>query len=85
MANGGLLPQIVLGPILSGIKDPHPRVRYAALACVGQMAEDFREWDGNGAGGDDADDEDDASGEGAGSFQGAFHSQVGPSGPLMPD
>lgn len=72
MAKSGLLPQIVLGPVLAGIGDAHPRVRYAALACLGQMAEDFSDWDGGG------DEDDDAGGmEGGESFIGVFHSQVG--------
>lgn len=74
MASGGLLPQVVLGPVLSGIGDDHPRVRYAALACVGQMAEDFRDWDGGGDGGGQEDGED--MDECGGSFQGTFHAQV---------
>ncbi|CAM9512664.1 unnamed protein product [Laminaria digitata] len=41
MAESGLLPQIVLGPVLAGIGDAHPRVRYAALTCLGQMTEDY--------------------------------------------
>lgn len=75
LAEAGLLPEIVLGPVLSGVGDPHPRVRYAALACVGQMAEDFSEWDG-AAGGDVDDDDDDESHDGSGSFQESFHEQV---------
>eukprot|EP00903_Cladosiphon_okamuranus_P012365 g11590.t1 len=69
LADSGLLPGIVLGPVLAGIRDEHPRVRYAALACVGQMTEDFGAWDG-GSGEGEADDE--------GSFQGTFHSQLLP-------
>ncbi|CAN0490935.1 unnamed protein product, partial [Scytosiphon promiscuus] len=46
MAESGLLPQIVLGPVLAGVGDAHPRVRYAALTCLGQMTEDYGEWDG---------------------------------------
>lgn len=46
------------------MQDDHPRVRYAALACAGQMTEDFAEWDGGGGEGDE------------GSFQEAFHAQV---------
>lgn len=72
MAETGLLPEIVLGPVLAGVGDSHPRVRYAALACVGQMTEDFAEWDG-GAGDDDDDDNDD---DASGSFQESFHEQV---------
>lgn len=72
MADSGLLPQIVLGPVLSGVGDSHPRVRYAALACLGQMADDFAEWDGGG--GEEADEDDEE--EGIGSFQGTFHAQV---------
>lgn len=68
MAESGLLPQIVLGPVLSGIGDAHPRVRYAALTCLGQMTEDYGEWDGGGG------EEDEGGGEG--SFQGTFHAQV---------
>lgn len=56
-----------MGPVLAGMQDEHPRVRYAALACVGQMTEDFGDWDG-ASGEGETDDE--------GSFQGAFHSQV---------
>ncbi|CAN0136356.1 unnamed protein product, partial [Hapterophycus canaliculatus] len=41
MAEGGLLPGIVLGPVLAGLRDAHPRVRYVALNCVGQMTVDF--------------------------------------------
>lgn len=67
LAGSGLLPGIVLGPVLAGMQDEHPRVRYAALACVGQMTEDFGDWDGGGGGEGDGDE---------GSFQGAFHSQV---------
>lgn len=77
MADSGLLPQIVLGPVLAGLGDDHPRVRYAALACVGQMSQDFGDWDGGG--GSDVDDgneeEQDLTEEG--SFQGTFHAQVG--------
>lgn len=65
LADSGLLPGIVLGPVLAGMRDDHPRVRYAALTCVGQMTEDFGDWDGGGGEGDE------------GSFQGAFHAQVG--------
>ncbi|CAL8124033.1 unnamed protein product [Orchesella dallaii] len=35
-----LLPQIV-DPILGFLRDPHPRVRYAACNAIGQMATDF--------------------------------------------
>ncbi|CAN0411049.1 unnamed protein product [Pylaiella littoralis] len=62
LAESGLLPGIVLGPVLTGVQDPHPRVRYAALNCVGQMTQDFTDWDGDGEE----------------SFQGAFHSQLLP-------
>lgn len=72
MAEAGLVPQIVLGPVLAGVGDVHPRVRYAALACVGQMTEDFADWDGGIPGGDDGDGDD----EEFGSFQGVFHAQV---------
>jgi len=34
------LDQMVDG-IVGFLKDPHPRVRYAACNCVGQMATDF--------------------------------------------
>lgn len=47
------------------MQDEHPRVRYAALSCVGQMTQDFGDWDGG------AEEE-----GGGGSFQGAFHAQV---------
>lgn len=67
MAESGLLPQIVLGPVLTGIGDAHPRVRYAALTCLGQMTEDYGDWDG----GREEDEE-----AGGGSFQGTFHAQV---------
>ena len=56
---------MVLGPVVAGLRDAHPRVRHAALACVGQMTEDFGDWDGGGG-----------EGEEGGSFQGAFHRQV---------
>eukprot|EP00752_Nemacystus_decipiens_P012203 g10819.t1 len=69
LADSGLLPGIVLGPVLAGLQDEHPRVRHAALACVGQMTEDFGEWDGGGGGDGDGDE---------GSFQGAFHGQLLP-------
>ena len=67
MAESGIVPQIVLGPVLAGMRDAHPRVRYAALTCLGRMTEDYLDWDGGG----DEDEE-----EGGGSFQGTFHAQV---------
>lgn len=70
MAESGVLPQIVLGPVLAGMGDAHPRVRHAALACLGQMTEDYKDWDGGGEG-EEEDEE-----EGGGSFQGTFHAQV---------
>jgi hypothetical protein len=38
-----LKPQIaaVVGMVLPSFEDPHPRVRYAAIHCVGQLAVDF--------------------------------------------
>ena len=71
MASNGLLPQIVLGPVASGVADADPRVRQAGLACLSQMAEDFGDWDGS-EGGDGKGQES----EGEGSFQGKFHAQV---------
>ena len=68
MAESGLLPQIVLGPVQAGVGDEHPRVRYAALTCLGQMTEDYGDW----GGGEVEEDEE----EGGGSFQGTFHAQV---------
>ncbi|CAM9771934.1 unnamed protein product, partial [Ectocarpus sp. 12 AP-2014] len=68
LAESGLLPGIVLGPVLAGMQDEHPRVRYAALSCVGQMTQDFGDWDGGG-------EEEEG---GGGSFQGAFHAQLLP-------
>lgn len=83
MAEAGLVPQIVLGPVLAGVGDVHPRVRYAALACVGQMTEDFADWDGGISGGDENGGGDAGNGDGdgdddeeSGSFQGVFHAQV---------
>lgn len=73
MASSGLLPQIVLGPVLAGVGDAHPRVRHAALGCLGQMAEDYGDWDGGSGGGDDEEEEEEG---GSGSFQGTFHAQV---------
>lgn len=69
MAESGVLPQIVLGPVLAGMGDAHPRVRHAALACLGQMTEDYKDWDGGE--GEEEDEE-----ECGGSFQGTFHAQV---------
>lgn len=67
MASSGLLPQIVLGPVASGIADEDPRVRHAALSCLSQMSEDFGEWNGG---------VDDEESQNEGSFQGTFHEQV---------
>jgi hypothetical protein len=33
--------QIPFGDITNYVRDPHPRVRYAALHCLGQLASDF--------------------------------------------
>lgn len=68
MASSGLLPQIVLGPVVSGIADEDPRVRHAALSCLSQMSEDFGEWNGG--------DDDEGESQNEGSFQGTFHEQV---------
>lgn len=39
LADSGLLPELVLGPVLAGMQDEHPRVRNAALSCAEHMME----------------------------------------------
>ncbi|CAM9438858.1 unnamed protein product [Ectocarpus sp. 12 AP-2014] len=39
LAGSGILPEIVLGPVLAGMQDEHPRVRNAALSCVEHILE----------------------------------------------
>lgn len=39
LAGSGILPEIVLGPVLAGMQDEHPRVRNAALSCAEHILE----------------------------------------------